>query len=330
MWLSSTNRKLRASNNNSNNPNYNNNNAGSASLLSNDTLVDTTTMKKDDWQSTMPLDWTKMNHGKRKAMDNNADDNINNSCSDSSNCPCRRRHHHPRHRPRHHHYVHHSKRTTTTDIDKSRRDVIVPTTINNNNDTQWKPSSSSSIFHGKAIFCLHELDPPWLQGYFIPHGSNKKPWRMLAVQEEIDDCLACSDGGYRRVTLTLYPPNQQHHHHHGVVSTQNKNVPKSILPTISNIDWIGGDMMTLYHPDHIIEMIAEQLLTGKAALPLLYKYFTGLVMRLQPPCNINNNKNNDNNNNNNNNNNNSVESVLRWLPNVAIITGSMILVQPKE
>ena len=125
-------------------------------------------------------------------------------------------------------------------------------------------SSKTTTFDGRAIFCLHDNDDPgWIQGYFIPKGSTK-PMGMLAVQEEIDDCMACCEGGYRRLTLTIY--------HHGQDKQQNdtncnedavggKNgVKRSNSCKISGVEWTGGDMIALYHKQSV-DMQAEILLT---------------------------------------------------------------------
>lgn len=70
-------------------------------------------------------------------------------------------------------------------------------------------------------------------------------------------------------------------------------------------------MITLYHPDHV-HMEGERLLTGKKALPMLHKYFQGLINRLEKECRIEKGL-----------------PVLEWLPNVAIVTGPMSLTLPR-
>jgi hypothetical protein len=288
MWISTT-RKSRVCNNSSSNQ-------SASPSLPEDVTVDqrrsstsasVDAIEKDDWQSTVPLDWTLINHRKRNVSD--AGDSNDNNCIDSINCRCTRRH------------LPLSSCITTSNTRETSFNVI-----NTSDFTQGKPSS---ILRGQAIFCLHDLDPYWVQGYFVPDGSTK-PWGLLAIQEQIDDCLACSDGGYRRVSLTVYAPTQQRY-----LAESTVGVSRPKLRTLSNIDWVGGDMMTLYHPDHI-NMIAEQLLTGESALPLLHKYFGGLLKRLQPQSIITGDE--------------REESVLEWLPNVALVKGSMMLVYPEE
>jgi hypothetical protein len=148
---------------------------------------------------------------------------------------------------------------------------------------------------GQVVFCLHDTNPSWLQGYFIPKGSNK-PWGLLAVQEVIDDCLECIDGGYRRLSLTVF------HRHRRQKSSK-----------IQHVDWTGGDMMRLSHPD--LTMEADRLWTGPRALPYVNKYFKRLVTKLRDECCETDEESND---------------ILEWMPQVAVITGSMSLVLPKE
>ncbi|KAL3930934.1 MAG: hypothetical protein SGARI_004337 [Bacillariaceae sp.] len=164
--------------------------------------------------------------------------------------------------------------------------------------TQSTSKPSTTTIKGQAIFCLHDSDSQWVQGYFVPEGSSK-PWGLLAVQEEIDDCLACADGGYRRVTLTVYPPK----------TGATAGVP-SRPQKLRGVDWTGGDMMTLYHPD-TVEMNGEQLLTGDRALVVMNKYFQGLLRQLHIECKVE-----------------EGQSVLDWLPNVAVVKGSMDLTLP--
>jgi hypothetical protein len=175
-----------------------------------------------DWKSALPLDWTRMGTittgttTKRRKIDNNdptgenyTDGDDENCCQDPANCLRRR-------------YARPASTTTTT-------------TNNTNNILR--------TIHGQVIFCLHEYNPQWFQGYFVPKtGSTKKPWGLLAQQEEIDECLACSDGGYRRISLTIYTPKMN-------TGTNDSTVPSSTTRatsndntfTIQSIDWTGGE-----------------------------------------------------------------------------------------
>jgi hypothetical protein len=141
--------------------------------------------------------------------------------------------------------------------------------------------------HGHVVFCLHEINPSWFQGYFIPLGT-RRPWGLLAVQEEIDDCLACADGGFRRITLTIYPPSGQ---------------PIKLATT----DWTGGDLIQLRHEQLDVE--SNRILTGTSSLALVETYFKGLVRKLREECEVDED-----------------EPVLEWLPDIAIVSGKMILV----
>jgi len=122
---------------------------------------------------------------------------------------------------------------------------------------------ASETFEGKAIVCLIDDDPQWVQGYFLPHNS-KKPWGMLGIQEEIlDGCMGCAAEGYRRLTLTVY-------HGHGRKDGKETNSMK-----IEGVDWKGGDMMTLYHP-HYVDLKAERILMVSTMSLYCYLFSLGL------------------------------------------------------
>ena len=128
--------------------------------------------------------------------------------------------------------------------------------------------SPLSEFHGLAIFCLHDNDDPgWIQGYFIPKGSTK-PWGMLAIREEVDDCMACCMGGYRRLSLTVYHRGRLQQEGDSLSRQSGDNTPgttsnsaKTNSCKISGVEWTGGDMISLYHPAGSVDMQAEKLLT---------------------------------------------------------------------
>jgi hypothetical protein len=186
------------------------------------TTSPTSNKNDDDWKSTLPLDWTRMGTTtpatkttKRRKIDNSTgeqqeqdytDGDDEKCCQDPANCLRRR----------------YARQTSTT--------------TNNTNNTL-------RTIHGQVVFCLHEYNPQWFQGYFVPKtGSIKKPWGLLAQQEEIDECLACSDGGYRRISLTIYRPKMN-------TGTNDSTVPSSTTRatsndntfTIQSIDWTGGE-----------------------------------------------------------------------------------------
>jgi hypothetical protein len=205
-----------------------------------------------DWQSTLPLDWTRMHRS------SDTGDNI--CCVDSDTCR-----HRGRIRPLSKERRANSRSVTTTT-------TTTTTTIHRNDDDDAVLADTSNNFHGRAIFCLHDDDPSWVQGYFIPRGSTK-PWGMLAIQEEVDDCLACSTGGYRRLSLTVYhrslslnrhrqsstKNNGPNNHTSDSIRTRNES-SKNNSCKIDGVDWTGGDMITLFHPRYV-DMEAERLLT---------------------------------------------------------------------
>ena len=226
-------------------------------------------------------------------------------------------------------------------------------TIQQNNHTK--------IVHGQAIFCLHDWNPSWIQGYFLPSTSSSfsssspsslmkgtlfggvggdvtttsvdktlvKPWRMLGVQEEIDECLECTDGGYRRLTLTVYQDTSpaMSSATRAVSDTgATKRLRKKMAKTTKfhGIEWTGGDMMDLYDVDNKVDMMkAEKLLTGHQCLRPLNKYFGGLISHLRRQCLENDDDENGNNDRDD-------FDVLEFLPNLAIVIGSMSLTVPNS
>ena len=94
------------------------------------------------------------------------------------------------------------------------------------------------VVSGTVLALLLEPNPDWFQAYLFPNNNNNnnrashslrddfafsssllssllsslppssRPWGILAVQQtDLDECLRCADGGYRRVHLTVYPPS---------------------------------------------------------------------------------------------------------------------------
>jgi hypothetical protein len=157
------------------------------------------------------------------------------------------------------------------------------------------PHTTTSTFRGHAIFCMPDVDPTWVQGYFQVDGI-KNPWGLLAVTEELDECLQCVDGGYRRVTLTVFPFSR-------------KKV------SWNSVNWTGGDMMRL--EGESVSMEPNRMWTGTLALPYVHKYFMKIIQKLRDPQ-----RNNDND---------GIEQpsgeidILEMLPNIAVVMGPMTL-----
>jgi hypothetical protein len=210
----------------------------------------------------LPLGWTQV---KRKRSTKNSDGKNNDGeetdemdiCCDDPSCP------RPSQRPR-----------------MSNLDANI-----NNSETQ------TTTYRGHAIFCLHDINPSWVQGYFLTKES-KKPWGLLAVLEDIDECLQCVDGGYRRVTITVFPFSNAHK-----------------KESYKNVDWTGGDMMRLNGEK--VNMEPDKLYTGKKAISHVEKYFRHLLQKLRNEETEEGE---------------TKSTVLDFLPNVAVVTGPMSLV----
>ena len=151
------------------------------------------------------------------------------------------------------------------------------------------------IQKGRAIFCLHDVNPRWFQGYYFVSSSSSSslsssssssslssnpPLGLLAIQEEIDKCLECTNGGYRRLTMNIFSTNSTTND-----NNNNNSNNKSNSTIIQGIDWTGGDMVNLTNPK--LQMETHRLLTGKETIPFLKKYFRKLLETIYQQCNSN-------------------------------------------
>jgi len=171
-------------------------------------------------------------------------------------------------------------------------------------------SSSHEKLSGRAAILLHEPMPQWFQGYIFfrddstteTNGNeregdkSRRPWGFLAEQQEIDECLYCSEGGFRVVNLTFYPPS-------GTIASGPKTRQAITFP--KSIEWTGGDMVRLHSPSSDRDSTSQlsfqpdQILTGKKAIPYVKGIFQGVVKNLD------------------------TEDILDVLPDVAVVLGSM-------
>jgi hypothetical protein len=184
---------------------------------------------------------------------------------------------------------------------------------------------------GQAVWLLptasaSEVD--WFQGYLLPPPStsqgsaaeyNSKPWGLLAQQVDIDECLACADGGYRRVSITLYDWNGVGA---GPLHEQPSHGQRRTKHKLGEADWTGGDMMKLLGSN--VRMKPTQLLTGRAAVPFVTSLFSSLWKRIvadhqQALCNeeYDDEENHP-----------PAHEVLDLLPDVAIVLGDMEVILP--
>lgn len=124
--------------------------------------------------------------------------------------------------------------------------------------TSSSAANGRTAHHGQVIVCLLDSNPDWFQAYlFLQDGSNET-WGLLGLQKEIDECLQCSEGGYRVIDLR--------------VTSKDK-------VTLTDIEWTGGDMMDL-KGSHV-SMQAEKIMTGSDAVPVLEGIFSGLMHKVR-------------------------------------------------
>lgn len=150
--------------------------------------------------------------------------------------------------------------------------------------------SPTTVHHGTAIFCLTEADPEWFQGYFWCPTLSPKPIGIVAVQQPLNECLECEMGGYRVLNLTLQSPKTTISHSQTPI-------------TLKDVEWTGGDMVRLDHPQ--VQVVPCRVRTGTQAVPLVERFFGSLVQQCATP---------------------EASSVLEVFPDVSIVQGDLVLV----
>ena len=227
----------------------------------------------------LPLEWTQISRGKskqrRKKENNNDSDSDFMSCCES--CP-------PSEIRRNSASAHHIREQTQE--------------INNE-----ASHPLSTTLNGKGIFCLHSLDTDWFQGYFIPDNSNsisnlnskRKPLALLAVnRNDVDDCLQCSDGGYREIDLTAFSSAPKKFEEESNVKEKKQTVKKRKTKKWTRVICTGGDMLCFSESttpittesssgrrqDGKLRFEAEKVLTGEKVEPFMKRYFSNLLQHV--------------------------------------------------
>ncbi|KAL3778133.1 hypothetical protein ACHAWO_008085 [Cyclotella atomus] len=168
---------------------------------------------------------------------------------------------------------------------------------------------------GKGIFFLHDANSDlrdigesdinnsdgegseenliWFQGRFFPStleassptsitssfSTNfvSKSWGLLGVQKHVqDECLRCSEGGYRELDLTFI-----RHINTGIGARK-----KAIRWNATDLTWTGGDMMRLSSDYALrdsetgVKFEPTTMIDGDKALDIGRKYFSKLMNQL--------------------------------------------------
>jgi hypothetical protein len=249
----------------------------SSSTPSSTETTTTTTTKIPPNPLALPLDWTRIQR-KRPRLDGDAPNtNSRNDmdvlCCDDPTC---------------------SRTGPAASFRGSKNGVLLPPP-----KSVSVKSPPTTTVSGKVVFCLPEANPSWFQGYLFLRGC--KPWGLLAVQTDLDECLQCADGGYRQVKLQ--------------VSTYSGD-PATQEYSFDTIEWTGGDMMRL--ESATCRMIPSQFLTDRAAVPHCESIFGSLLRKLRLDDDSEGVSDTAT----------SSSTVLDLMPDVAVIVGTMELVVP--
>lgn len=192
--------------------------------------------------------------------------------------------------------------------------------INTGSKSSEKTNEMCVDLEGTAVFCLHELDCKWFQGQFFVKSRNTrgkrlkqtKSFPLLAKQRnDVDDCLACRDGGYKELDITVYVKSS---------TALNKTERKSIC--LEKLICTGGDMMRIQADGEqkyeyasgtsssiqkglvSLDFDADQVITGKKVETIVEKYFPSLIDT------------------------GTAESVIEQLPDCAIVVGTQKMALP--
>ena len=115
-------------------------------------------------------------------------------------------------------------------------------------------------------------------------------WGLLAVQNEIiDECLTCSEGGYRELDLTFIRNKPS-----PAFSYRKNKEKKKVRWVAQDVVWTGGNMMNLSSDPYTspsaaslrvdepgVKFEPQKLMEGQRAMDIATKYFPSMVKRLQ-------------------------------------------------
>ena len=215
--------------------------------------------------------------------------------------------------------------------------------------------------NGYGIFCLHDINTTWFQGYFISNydsfdddifiNRKVKPMGILAVEREMDDCVQCADGGYRELDITILNYSRDTETESDSLVPSFSKPKKITVPTICT----GGDMLrirsmmsrsttmenngpssanttdkcfssTLTSSSVKITFDAETVYTGSKTIPFLDMYFTSLVRKQREELLVMQEEEHGNEDNKA-----KIESMsaLDLLPDCAIVRGKMVISGPR-
>lgn len=171
------------------------------------------------------------------------------------------------------------------------------------------PSSEETVtIHGSAVWLLHDMDSEWFQGYLFPSSDKpcSRPMGLLALIQPLDECLQCSEGGYRLIKLRVFLPS----------GSGNETKAKG-MHELGEVEWTGGDMMRL--DSSSVKMEPDKILVGVKAAAVAMQLFAGVWRKLHAtyldsygengPANVN---------------------LLDLLPDVAVVYGTMDLMMPEK
>ena len=191
--------------------------------------------------------------------------------------------------------------TTTPNNNNARRDRDSPTSVFN------ELSSTGTVTNAT-------------NNNMIMNATTTNSWGLLATQNTIiDECLTCSEGGYRELDLTFIRQkpvakprtfyrmsgssrnndNNSNDNDNDIMGNKKKKKKKKVRWVANDVIWTGGNMMTLssdpysanntYNNSGVsmsmnepgVKFDPQTLMEGKKAMAVAEKYFPSMVKRLR-------------------------------------------------
>jgi len=128
-----------------------------------------------------------------------------------------------------------------------------------------------------------------------PNFRMDNSWGLLATQNVVvDECLTCSEGGYRELDITFIQQKQQSSSSSYARSNNgSSNNKKKVRWVSQDVVWTGGNMMMLSTDPYTssttsistdepgMKFDTQKLMEGEKAIEVATKYFPSMVKRLQ-------------------------------------------------
>ena len=187
-----------------------------------------------------------------------------------------------------------------------------------NNNARRDRDSPTSVFNANALSSTITNNNANATNNNMIMNATTNSWGLLATQNTIiDECLTCSEGGYRELDLTFIRQkpvtkprtfyrmsgtsrsNNSNDNDNDIMENKKKKKKKKVRWVANDVIWTGGNMMTLssdpYSANNLynnsgvsmsmnepgVKFDPQTLMEGKKAMAVAEKYFPSMVKRLR-------------------------------------------------